>query len=88
MTNENIITLITYLYSLLPFTCLACLCASLCLCTLALTPCPTRCCWLIAYQQLLLSAITSYQGKLTVVPLHGCLLLALLYLTGLLILST
>ncbi len=45
----NIITLITYLFSLLPFTCLACLCASLCLCTLALTPYPTRCVGLSTY---------------------------------------
>ncbi len=39
----SFITLITYLFSLLPFTCLACLCASLCLCTIALIPYPTRC---------------------------------------------
>jgi hypothetical protein len=46
----NLITLITYLFSLLPFTCLACLCASLCLCiTLALTPYPTRCVGLSTY---------------------------------------
>ncbi len=45
----SFITLITYLFSLLPFTCLACLCASLCLCTLALTPYPTRCVGLSTY---------------------------------------
>jgi hypothetical protein len=41
----NLITLITYLFSLLllPFACLACLCASLCSRTLALTPYPTWC---------------------------------------------
>ncbi len=45
----KLITLITYLFSLLPFTCLACLCASLCLCTLALTPYPTWCVGLSTY---------------------------------------
>jgi hypothetical protein len=45
----SFITLITYLFSLLPFTCLACLCDSLCLCTLALTPYPTRCVGLSTY---------------------------------------
>ena len=45
----SFITLTTYLFSLLPFTCLACLCASLCLCSLALTPYPTRCVGLSTY---------------------------------------
>ncbi len=45
----NLITLISYLFSLLPFACIACLCASLCLCTLALTPYPTRCVGLSTY---------------------------------------
>ena len=45
----NLIILITYLISLLPFTCLACLCVSLWLCTLALTPYPTRCVGLSTY---------------------------------------
>jgi hypothetical protein len=39
----NLITLIPYLFSLLPFACLACLCAGLCSHTLGLTPYPTWC---------------------------------------------
>ena len=40
------ITLITYQFSLLPFACLACLCASLCSRTLV-SPLPYPVCWLI-----------------------------------------
>ena len=43
------ITLITYQFSLLPFACLACLCASLCSRTLVCTPYPTRCVDLSTY---------------------------------------
>ena len=45
----NLITLITYQFSLLPFACLACLCASLCSRTLVCTPYPTRCVDLSTY---------------------------------------
>ena len=45
----SFITLITYQFSLLPFACLACLCASLCSRTLVCTPYPTRCVNLSTY---------------------------------------
>jgi hypothetical protein len=45
----NLITLIAYLFSLLPFACLACFCACLCSHTLAHTPYPIH--GVLSYQQ-------------------------------------
>jgi hypothetical protein len=45
----NLITLITYLFTLLPFACLVCLCAGLCSRRLALTHYPTWCVGLSTY---------------------------------------
>jgi hypothetical protein len=47
----KLITLITYLFSLLPFTCLAWLCASVRLCFSSPNPLPYMVCWLINTRQ-------------------------------------